>query len=343
MLANGKSVWLAVICWALLCVLLVPAPGSAAGDIGIAVSDPDHETGSDGESYIGNTVNSILFVPTVTYGDNKVMGTLRITGRDDVDVPVQPGNKIKITLPFGTCYMRVPTADTLSHYVEWPETLDEATNQIRDLDGTPGILFVEATARSLTVEIGNVDPEGEMMLLDFVFNRDNESTVRVSRLIDLKQTYAEDLEGQVTRLEFFKSLADLTVPFLSSPLEIVENELSLTERFSDVADVATADLNKIKPLVDAGIITGYQGLLKPDAYITRAEAGHLVGNLYPLSEQGHYFNDDLPEWATGLNAALVKNLIGEYPDGTFQPEQWISKAEVLELLQKTLESYAAIK
>lgn len=320
----------------LLIWLFLPAAAFADGNITVTVSDPDTQAG---EKLEGNTVNSILFKPTVTYGDNRIMGTLRITGKEGISMPLTPGQKIMVSFPPGLCYMSTPTSENYKNYVEWPQSVDGLKNQIQDVDNKAGVKFVAGTPRSITVEINNVDSVGKIMVLDFVFNKENYSTTRVSQLLDVNNEFKDDPDGKVTRLEFFEKLADITVPFPSCPLKLKDSDRTIPERFSDLGNVEQSEINKIKPLIDAEVIVGYQNLLEPNSFITRAQAAHAIGKLFPEENQKPAFKDDLPGWATGINAASAKGIIIGYPDGTFRPDQYITKSEVLILLQKTLESY----
>ncbi len=317
--------------------LFMPAAAGAAGDIAIRVSNPD--AGAE-EGYEGNTINSVLSTPMVTYGDNKIMGTLRVTGKKDVAVPLRPGNKIMVTLPPGTCYMRAPTAENYKNYVVWPQILDGSKNQIQDAGKKAGVSFIAGTPRSITIEVNNIDFSGETAVLDFVFDRAAYSTVRVTRLLDLEKVFRQDPDGRVTRLQFFEAMADLTLPFPSCPVRLITDHGKLLyERFSDLNMFQPREIEKIKPLVDSGLISGYQGQLDLNKYITRAEAFHMAGGLYGQAGPKPAFKDKLPEWATGINAAAAKKITVGYPDGTFRPGQFITKSEVLTLFQKMIESY----
>ncbi len=317
--------------------LFAPAAAGADSNIVIKVSDPDARAG---ENYEGNTINSVLSTPTVTYGDNRIMGTLRITGKKDISVPLRPGNKVMVTLPLGLCYMQTPTAENYKNYVDWPQFLDGSKNQIQDVGNEAGVKFVSGTPRSIIVEINNIDSTGKVVVLDFVFNKENYSTTRVSQLLDAANEFKNDPDGRITRLEFFEILADLTVPFSSCPLRpALNNDKTLFEYFSDIDMITSQEIEKIKPLVDSGVIVGYQGMLEPNNYITRAQAAHVTGALFHQYDQKPPFKDDLPVWATGINAAAAKGIVVGYPDGTFRPDQFIAKSEVLVLFQKVIESY----
>lgn len=95
-----------------------------------------------------------------------------------------------------------------------------------------------------------------------------------------------------------------------------------------------------KPPVDSGVIADYQGgLLKPYDTITRVEVANLVGKIFPPAGLTVAFKDEIPAWATGINAAVASRVLTGYPDRTFKPDQPITKSEVLILLQRTIESY----
>ncbi|WP_422698352.1 S-layer homology domain-containing protein [Desulfotomaculum nigrificans] len=333
--ANKKTTILVVV---LLLWLAIPAASWAETDIKISVSDPDKKDQAD---YIGTTVNKVLDTPTVSFGENRVLGTLRITGKEGIDTPIKPGNKVKVSLPVGLSYMQVPNAQNYKNYVQWPEKVDGLKNQIVDGSDIPGVKFIAGTPRSITVEIGNVDYTGKTLALDFVFNKENFSTVRVTKLIEVAEDYKRHPNEGVTRLEFAKMLADVTVPF-SSSASLTEEEQHLVEKFTDLPALTTRDKKNLSRLVKSGIIAGYPGgLFKPDKNITRAEAAVMVGRILPESKKKAVFKDNIPAWALeSINNAKVYGLVVGYPDGTFRPDQLITKSEAVEILQRVLESYA---
>ena len=310
----------------MLLFLGLPASSLAAGDILLTISDPDLAGSSVAsndadKNSAGAAVNSALSIPVVTFGDNKALGTFRITGKDGV-APLAPGNKIKVTLPPGTCFMRAPTAADYQNYVQWTALLDSRQNQQQNNGSTPLVRFIEGASRSITVEISRVVPENEVLILDFVFNQDDYSKVRVSRLLDLIKEYEEISGDKITRLEFMKNLADITVSFPSCPFNYVRDKTPMNERFTDIDKVAPKDLRKIKPLSDSGMITG--NLLRPDDGITKAEAEQLISGLIPAAQVA--------------SPAMVDTV---KPDRhLLSDEQYLTKGEALAMLLETFESYA---
>lgn len=322
----------------LMVFIIFPVVAFAGGDIAIKIYDPDKGYVINNKG-IGNISYSALSAPKLAIGDNRVLGTLRVKGKEGI-VPVSPGQKVKIELPVGTCYMQVPTMDSYKNYITWPESLDGVKNQIRDGYNVPGIKFLEGTPRSLTVEIGNVDNSGGIMVFDFIFNKENLSTVRVSRLIDKVESFENDPEGKITRLDFFKLLADVTVPFPTVPLEINKGKQNPSVIFSDLGHMSEGDIEKIRPIVNSGLIVGYPGKeLRPNNYITRAEAANLIGKIFPPEKMGKGFADEIPEWAKDIYKAIGLGIVKGYPDGTLRPDEYVTKEEALIMLQKTMECY----
>lgn len=319
----------------LLCVFILADPGVAvAGDFTINVSDPDRQGHQD---YQGSTVNTVLSVPTIGFGDNQTVGTLRITGKSELASPLAVGNKIMITLPAGSCYMQTPNPSNYRHYVEWPTAVDGKKNQICDNAGQPGILFVSGNRHSLVVAVNNVDPTGTITVIDIVFHEKDYSTIRVSALCDRAPDYSNDPGGTISRAEFFQGLTEVILPFASSPVKW-ENSGHTRVVFSDVP-VQSSVAGNIGILAGAGVIKGYpDGTLKPQEHITRIEAGNLLGNLFPPQENV-IERSDVPAWATALQTTFAKGIMTGYPDGTFKPDQCLTKAEALIVLQNTLEAF----
>lgn len=112
--------------------------------------------------------------------------------------------------------------------------------------------------------------------------------------------------------------------------------------------------DQISDLIAMGIFKGYDGgtvyskdlgqvvpvqLAKPNQKVTRAEFAVLLYQLLnlPPQENGANFQDEIPAWAqeavnTLYNAGIVK---GD-PDGNFNPNAYISRAEIATMIVKSL-------
>ncbi|NIK66994.1 S-layer homology domain-containing protein [Paenibacillus sp. BK720] len=89
-----------------------------------------------------------------------------------------------------------------------------------------------------------------------------------------------------------------------------------------------------------GIIAGYpDGNFRPDASVTRAEFSTLVVKAFALrsGNGGKEFEDTPTSWAQESIGILADyGVISGYPDGTFHPDQTITRAEMVAILSKIL-------
>ncbi|WP_236013309.1 S-layer homology domain-containing protein [Paenibacillus glycanilyticus] len=89
-----------------------------------------------------------------------------------------------------------------------------------------------------------------------------------------------------------------------------------------------------------GIINGYpDGSFRPDASVTRAEFSTLVVKAFALRLEngGKEFEDTQTSWARdSIGILAYYGVIGGYPDGTFHPDQKITRAEMVAILSKIL-------
>jgi len=322
-------------------LLVLPGTARAEGDIRISITGISQDgTEISGE---GATIYTVQEVPTVHPGDDRTLGTLRVTVKPGYENLVWQGARVRVSLPPGTCYMTEPTKQNYRNYVIWPATVEGRKNRIADSESVPGLKFVAGTPHSLTVEVGNVVAEGQTLSFDFVFNCEGFSAVRVSSLVESAPEIMADPEGYVTRLEFLKWLGDVTLPFASCPLVLGELSDSRYRAFNDLDLLRWESMPQVRLLLEAGLVKGYPGgKLGAEQRITRAEAASLIGRVFPEPGAGTgCFKDSLPTWAASdICRARKRGIIAGYPDGSFRPDQVLTRSEALIILQKTLESYA---
>lgn len=99
--------------------------------------------------------------------------------------------------------------------------------------------------------------------------------------------------------------------------------------------------NAISTLTKAGILEGRPGnLFDPEASITRAEFAAMAARFFEVEVEieKDYFSDIADHWANyEINLAYLLNLVDGYPDGTFRPNQAITRAEAITLMNNVLE------
>ncbi|MGI6143620.1 MAG: BslA/BslB family hydrophobin [bacterium] len=134
--------------------------------------------------------------------------------------------------------------------------------------------------------------------------------------------------------------------------EITRGEfIALTNRvfeFTDSATVNFSDLAEdhrygedIARAVAAGYISGFaDGTVRPDKPISRIEAAVILAKIagLPSSEDPTILDrftdkDGIPAWGRGLAGAVVATgLLQSYEDGSFRPEEHLTRAEAIALL-----------
>ena len=93
-------------------------------------------------------------------------------------------------------------------------------------------------------------------------------------------------------------------------------------------------------MAKGGYISGYEsGTFKPEQFITRAEFVTIIANMYRLDKTPSTAFSDVTDgyWASGyIGAVSGKGWVNGYEDGTFKPEQYITRAEVMATVNRML-------
>lgn len=139
--------------------------------------------------------------------------------------------------------------------------------------------------------------------------------------------------GQITRAEvatiFFRLLKD----------EVRDGAFTTSNTYSDVAYGKWYN-NPISTMSALGIITGYpDGTFKPNKPITRAEFAAIAARFDETqSGKSATFSDVIGHWAAKeIGIAYYNEWIKGYPDGTFKPDQNITRAEAMTMINRVLE------
>ena len=136
--------------------------------------------------------------------------------------------------------------------------------------------------------------------------------------------------------------AEVTTMFARLLTEQIEADKTYSNTFSDVPKGYWA-ANYIGYMQQFGIITGYSdGSFRPDAPVTRAEFAAIASRFEKLTEGSKSFTD-VPDtyWAARyINFAATRGWVTGYSDGTFKPENTITRAEVAAATCRLLERSA---
>ncbi|MBO8126998.1 MAG: S-layer homology domain-containing protein [Firmicutes bacterium] len=99
--------------------------------------------------------------------------------------------------------------------------------------------------------------------------------------------------------------------------------------------------NAVLSLVDQGVINGYpDGTFRPEKEVTRAEYAKILALAFDISPKpGTDFSDvKTDHWAANyINALAEDGIITGYPDGTFRPNNHITRAEAVTMVARVLD------
>ena len=139
-------------------------------------------------------------------------------------------------------------------------------------------------------------------------------------------------DGSITRAEattiFFRLLTE-------------ESRTQLWATANSYSDVSAGQWynNAVSTMTSAGIVNGYpDGTFRPNAPITRAEMAKIIALFAKLDKTADRFPDTAGHWAEAyIRLAAGNGWIEGYPDGTFRPNQSITRAETVTMIDRVLE------
>ena len=120
---------------------------------------------------------------------------------------------------------------------------------------------------------------------------------------------------------------------------LLDRSIPITVHFDDVAEAAWY-ANAVETLASIGVIKGVgDGKFAPERSITRAEFTAIAMRFAELDTSGKNIFSDVPEneWYYDAVIGSIKyGWIGGYPDGTFRPDNTITRAEVTAIVNRML-------
>lgn len=159
---------------------------------------------------------------------------------------------------------------------------------------------------------------------------------RTGEATDNEDLWPVKPQGNITRAEvatiFYRLLTD-------------EARAENWTQSNDFTDVSSDDWfnTPVSTLSAMGILTGYEdGSFQPNAPITRAEFAAIAVRFYENDSvdytDGTFSDITGSEWfADAVQAAKEQGIIGGYPDGSFQPNKAITRAEACSIVNRTLD------
>lgn len=133
-------------------------------------------------------------------------------------------------------------------------------------------------------------------------------------------------------------------------VDLAETEENPTENSGSLAAVAFEDIGEaawaereITKLAALNVLSGYDGRVRPNDAVTRAEFAKMVAKLFEMeSGRGTNFEDvSEKDWFFPYVAAMADaELITGYPDGKFYPDDSISRQDSAVILKRCIEAFS---
>ncbi|HHW02264.1 MAG TPA: S-layer homology domain-containing protein [Thermoanaerobacterales bacterium] len=228
------------------------------------------------------------------------------------------------------------------------ETLYEAFAKNMKLTIKRGRLLVfshtvfDGSFFDLLYRIGDETYRGYALPETAKFNINENGSVDLEYTVHMDEESGNDMQGLKATVAFLVNMDENPVPEhknRNKNNELVEEPL---EEYPDIGGHWAHDC--IAALLQHGIIHGYpDGTIRPDNYITRAEAAVLVANALKLGEKEGTlpYVDPIPEWAQGyILSATEKDVFEGYPGNVFKPENYITREEMAAVLIRAFDKKA---
>ena len=131
--------------------------------------------------------------------------------------------------------------------------------------------------------------------------------------------------SSVSRAEAAAMLAKFVV--VNKPVKASVKDLPADRWYSE----------SMKTLISAGLLSGYEdGTVRPDRTMTRAEMIALIVRMKSLASQPAAYTDlSVGHWAYQMiGSAQAAGIVSGYPDGSFKPDQEVSRAEMVAMINR---------
>lgn len=233
-------------------------------------------------------------------------------------------NDLSYTVHYYIDGTTIPVArDKVVHGQTYGTTVTETAVEVRDFTA------LEPTTQELTLTA-----DGLEIIFYYTLNRpviELETGEHFNYIVGYTDGTVRP-DDQITRAEI------ATIFFRLMTEESRDEMLSTENSFSDVEAGSWYNVS-VSTLANAGILNGYpDGSFRPDQPITRAELAKVIALFADLKEGTIRFKDVKGHWAQAyIELAAGNGWINGYPDGTFRPDQEITRAETMAMINRVLD------
>lgn len=160
---------------------------------------------------------------------------------------------------------------------------------------------------------------------------------------DDHNAYIQGYDDGTFRPNSYITRVQTTVIFSRLITDVMDMDTAYANSFSDVPSSAWY-ADAIGFMEDYGIVNGFSdGTFRGDNYITRAQFAAIVSRFDDLTLSDENIFSDVADdyWAVDyINSAVANGWITGYSDGTFRPDDYITRAAAVTLINRVLIRYA---
>ncbi|RAV21993.1 S-layer homology domain-containing protein [Paenibacillus contaminans] len=245
-------------------------------------------------------------------------GSVQVVGRPMTIETNMQNRKVELVLPLGN------------------ETFSEA--QLKELG-----IFIEHSDGTKELVEGEVVSFEESGKRGIRFNVDKFSTFTIVHM-EGKQSLSHETKHKAYMFGYgdgtFGPDRNITRAEMAAILTrvFVKEEKQASPSYTDVSQTHWA-MEAINKAAKMGIMNGYpEASFKPDAPITRGETVSILARLLDgVNEEAGSFADIGGHWAqAAIEKSKAAGIIAGYEDGTFRPEQALTRAEAVAMLNRLL-------
>lgn len=215
--------------------------------------------------------------------------------------------------------------DTAPYHPYWPFTTAEAS--------AAGYGFFQATNAGLGLDKAKLYTVNPLVYLDRVADRGLSAST--PRAADVAVANADVIAAPISEPEPIREpdpIVELTP--IREPEPVAD-----TSGFSDVP-ASHRYREAILSLKDRGVVSGNGGKFYPDNNISRAELLKMVflaGKIPTAGGSAEFHDVDAGAWyAPYVATARARGIVGGYEDGSFRPNNPVTRAEALKIIVNTL-------
>ncbi|TXK82581.1 S-layer homology domain-containing protein [Paenibacillus sp. N3.4] len=255
----------------------------------------------------------------------------KVAGNNNIDVVGRPmtietnmrSRQVTLVLPLGSATFSKEQLQDLGIFIEHSDGEKELVKgEVVPYDGTGklGIRFTVNKFSTFTVVQMNSNKQPTLS--------DDMADKRHKAYILGYEDNSFGPERPITRAEM--------AAILSRVFEKAEKQGPIS--YTDIAAAHWAK-GAIDKVTRMGLMDGYpDGSFKPEQTITRAEMSTITARLInTATSEGGSFPDAIGHWAAAfIQKAKTAGLINGYEDGTFRPDQTLTRAEAVTLINKLL-------